>query len=112
MDTDPRVVLQRLIEERKEDYAGLSRLIGRNAAYIQQFIKRGTPKRLDEKDRKRLAAYFGVSEALLGGFGSAIADEMISIQRLDVGASAGFGSIAEGEDPIGHIAFDPQCCGA
>ena len=49
---DARAALERLIEERGEDYAALSRLIGRNAAYIQQFIKRGTPKRLSEEDRR------------------------------------------------------------
>ena len=108
MSTDARVALQRLIEERKEDYAALSRLIGRNSAYIQQFVKRGTPKRLDEKDRKILAKYFGVSEELLGGFGSAIAEEMVSIPRLDVGASAGHGSTADAEAAIGRIAFDPK----
>jgi hypothetical protein len=46
MSTDARAALQRLIEDRKEDYASLSRLIGRNSAYIQQFVKRGTPRRL------------------------------------------------------------------
>jgi phage repressor protein C with HTH and peptisase S24 domain len=105
---DGRAELQRLISERREDYAALSRLIGRNPAYIQQFIKRGTPRRLDEKDRKILAAYFGVSEELLGGFGAAIADEMIRVPRLDVGASAGFGSTAGHETLIGHIAFEPN----
>ena len=42
---DPRTALQRLIDERNEDYAGLSRMLRRNDAYIQQYIKRGTPKR-------------------------------------------------------------------
>lgn len=46
MAEDPRALLERLIGERGEDYAGLSRLIGRNPAYVQQYIKRGTPKRL------------------------------------------------------------------
>ena len=41
---DARTALDRLIVERGENYADLSRLIGRNPAYIQQFIKRGTPK--------------------------------------------------------------------
>ena len=66
-EADPRAVLQRLIDERREDYAGLSRLIGRNAAYIQQYVKRGTPKRLAEQDRRLLARYFGIPENLLGG---------------------------------------------
>jgi phage repressor protein C with HTH and peptisase S24 domain len=108
MSTDARAALQRLIEERKEDYAALSRLIGRNSAYIQQFVKRGTPRRLDEKDRKILARYFGVSEELLGGFGAAIAEEMVSVPRLDVGASAGHGSLTDAETPVGHVTFDPK----
>ena len=65
-EADPRATLERLIRDRGEDYAGLSRLIGRNAAYIQQYIKRGSPRRLAEDDRRQLAAYFGIDEALLG----------------------------------------------
>ena len=65
--TGPRAELERLIVERREDYAGLSRLLGRNPAYVQQFIKRGVPRKLDEKDRKTLARYFGISEEALGG---------------------------------------------
>jgi hypothetical protein len=55
---DQRAALERLIRERREDYAGLSRLIGKNAAYIQQFIKRGIPRRLAEKDRADPGALF------------------------------------------------------
>src|SRR5215210_5568486 len=92
-ENDPRAQLERLIRERGEDYAGLSRLIGRNPAYVQQYIKRGTPKRLAEEDRRLLARYFGVEEALLGGPGPAARDEsgLVSVTRLDVGASAGAG---------------------
>lgn len=49
----PRAELARLIAERREDYAGLSRLLGRNPAYIQQFIKRGVPRRLSRRQRRR-----------------------------------------------------------
>ena len=64
---DPREALARLLKERGEDFAGLSRLIGKNPAYIQQFIKRGTPKKLDPDDVRILAQFFDVSEAELGG---------------------------------------------
>src|SRR5207253_5290167 len=67
MVNDPRQVLQRLCSERGEDFAGLSRMLGRNPAYIQQFVRRGVPKRLGEEERGKLARYFGISEALLGG---------------------------------------------
>ena len=109
---DPRVTLERLLKERGEDFAGLSRLIGKNPAYIQQFIKRGTPRKLDEEDRRTIARYLGVSEALLGGPAGARGDDsaegMIKVPRLDVGASAGHGAINDGEVAVSHIAFDPK----
>ncbi len=105
---DQRAALERLIQERREDYAGLSRLIGRNSAYIQQFIKRGIPKRLDEKDRQTLARYFGVDEQVLGGpLSRAQHDGLVPIPRLDVLASAGLGAFAGDETPRSHMAFDP-----
>ena len=64
---DPRSCLERLCAERGEDFAGLSRMLGRNPAYIQQFVRRGVPKRLKEEERRKLARYFAVSESLLGG---------------------------------------------
>src|SRR2546421_3612692 len=101
----PRGELERLIIEKREDYAGLSRMLGRNAAYIQQFIKRGVPKRLAEEDRKRLARYFGVDESLLGGPASAPvpAEGLIAIPRFDVRASAGHGAYAESEPSLAHL---------
>ena len=104
---DGREALRKLIEERREDYSALSRLIGRNPAYIQQFIKRGTPRRLSEEDRRRLAQYFGVSESLLGGPASKADDgKLVVIPRLDVGASAGPGAFAEEERASALLGFD------
>ncbi|HEY4548454.1 MAG TPA: S24 family peptidase [Pedomonas sp.] len=68
MDNDSvRQTLDQLIQQRGDDYASLSRMLGRNPTYIQQFVKRGVPRKLDEDDRRRLAAHFGVSEQELGG---------------------------------------------
>jgi phage repressor protein C with HTH and peptisase S24 domain len=107
----PRAALARLIEEQGADYAGLSRLIGRNPAYIQQYIKRRTPRRLAEDDRRLLARYFGVDEAVLGGPSSASDRDPrgapVRVPRLEVGASAGPGALAGDERARGHIAFDP-----
>lgn len=104
----PQMALQRLIEERREEYAALSRLIGRNAAYIQQYIKRGTPKRLNESDRRTLASYFGVSETLLGGPQEDEKAEMVSVPVIDVYASAGFGAHNDVEGKRGAVGFDPK----
>jgi phage repressor protein C with HTH and peptisase S24 domain len=105
----PRAALARLIEEQGADFAGLSRMLGRNPAYIQQYIRRGTPRRLAEEDRRLLARFFGVGEEALGG--RAPADPpgsgLVRIERLEVGASAGPGALPEAERPLGHIAFDP-----
>ena len=84
----------------------LSRLLGRNDAYIQQFIERGTPRRLAERDRGLIARYLNVSEAELGGAAAAARTE-IAVRRLDVAAAAGAGSLAS-EDPDGPVLrFDP-----
>ncbi|HYJ82357.1 MAG TPA: S24 family peptidase, partial [Allosphingosinicella sp.] len=109
---DQREALDRLLRERGEDYAGLSRLIGKNPAYIQQFIKRGTPRKLDEDDRRTIARFLGVSEAELGApaveQGDGSTEGLIKVPRLDVGASAGPGAINDSEGAISHIAFDPK----
>lgn len=109
VNEDPRTSLERLIAENGDDYAGLSKLIGRNAAYIQQFIKRGSPKRLPEKERGILARYFGVDERLLGGLASSTGKlGFRTIPKLDVGASAGPGAINDAEALAGKIGFDEK----
>jgi phage repressor protein C with HTH and peptisase S24 domain len=109
-DERARAELAKLITERREDFAGLSRLLGRNAAYVQQYVKRGTPKRLAESDRRTLAKYFGVDEQLLGAAEKArdsLLARLVAVPRLEVSASAGHGSFAEQEGAIAHMAFDP-----
>lgn len=109
MEQDPRATLERLITENGDDYAGLSKLVGRNAAYIQQFIKRGTPKRLPEAERGILARYFGVDETMLGGLAPVGQTSGIRlIPKLAVGASAGAGAIHEVEALAGKIGFDEK----
>lgn len=107
-EAEARAALKRLIDERGEDYAALSRLIGRNAAYVQQYIKRGTPRRLAEQDRRILARYFGVSEELLGGVRDWQRSDHVAVARLDIDASAGPGAVPGIERAQSHIAFDPH----
>ncbi|AJA07564.1 putative phage repressor [Sphingopyxis fribergensis] len=114
-DQDPRAALDRLLTERGIDYARISQVIGRNPAYIQQYIKRGSPRRLGEQDRARIAAYLGVSEAMLGGPVQRIATParvrgpgMILVPKLAIGASAGAGASVDGEAVEGEVAFDPK----
>ena len=105
-DDGARAALEGLIRERREDYASLSRLIGRNAAYVQQYIKRGVPRRLAEADRRLLARYFGVAEALLGGpEAMPRSGDPVAVPRLDIAASAGAGALAGDETAQPHMAF-------
>jgi hypothetical protein len=53
------------IERRGLTWAKLSRLMGRNSSYLFQFLKRGSPVELHEKDRKVLAGVLGLDENLL-----------------------------------------------
>jgi phage repressor protein C with HTH and peptisase S24 domain len=110
-EMDQRAALARLIEERREDYAGLSRLIGRNAAYIQQFVKRGVPRELAERDRRTLARYFNVPDEALGGpapLAGGSGGGVVALPRLDVRASAGPGANADDETVTGTVAFDTR----
>jgi phage repressor protein C with HTH and peptisase S24 domain len=110
MMNDPRLVVERLCAERGEDFAGLSRMLGRNPAYIQQFVRRGIPKRLREEERRKLARYFAVPEALLGGPAGepAPADGLVSVNRHPVHVSAGPGAIVNEELGKPYFAFDER----
>ncbi len=111
--SDARANLENLIRENGDDFSSLSAMLGKNPAYIQQYIRRGSPKKLDEEDRRRLAEYYGVEETLLGApTVSASAynksrkpNGLIKIKQLQIGASAGPGSLAEDDEANGSIAF-------
>jgi phage repressor protein C with HTH and peptisase S24 domain len=104
---DPRNVLERLCVERGEDFAGLSRMLGRNPAYIQQFVRRGVPRRLKEEERRKLARYFAVPEAILGGPADALAG-LVAVNQTPVRASAGPGAIVSEQAGQPYFAFDER----
>jgi phage repressor protein C with HTH and peptisase S24 domain len=110
MLNDPRLVLERLCAERGEDFAGLSRMLGRNQAYIQQFVRRGVPKRLKEEERRKLARYFSVSETLLGGppESEPMLAGLVSVKRHPVSVSAGPGAVVTEELGKPYFAFDER----
>ncbi|MEA1073004.1 S24 family peptidase [Sphingomonas sp. LY160] len=89
----------------------MSRLVGRNDAYIQQFLRKGTPRRLGESERQTLARYFDIPESMLSGPpGETLAtpDTLIAVTRSDVRASAGPGAIPGEERSRPYFAFDPK----
>lgn len=108
MDAE-RKALDELISSRKGcTYSGISRLLGRNVSYIQQFIRKGSPRHLDEGDRLILARFFGVDETVLGGparrTGPVVG--LFKVPVLDVEASAGHGALAELESKSSQFGFE------
>ena len=55
--------LAELAREKGSSLASLSRMLGRNATYLQQYISKGSPRKLEEDDRRKLARFFGVAES-------------------------------------------------
>jgi len=66
MDSVRALVVGRLAEI-GETLKSASEKLGRNHAYLQQFVQRGTPARLPEDVRRELAALLGVAEDALRG---------------------------------------------
>jgi repressor LexA len=103
MMTDPREVLATAAARRGESLTALSTMLGRNAAYLQQYVRRGSPRVLDARDRRLLALHLGVEEARLGGV---VRDAALRLPVLDVAASAGPGSLVEDEVEVGVGTID------
>ncbi|MCD2314899.1 S24 family peptidase [Sphingomonas sp. IC-11] len=97
--------LERLAAAQGVSLSELSRLIGRNLAYLQQFVRRGTPRRLAERDRRMLASFLGVDEALLGGEPR---EATYAVPYLSVAASAGRGVAVGDERSIRQEEFTAQ----
>jgi phage repressor protein C with HTH and peptisase S24 domain len=110
---DPRARLLELATVQGVSLARLSELIGRNQTYLQQFIRKGSPRRLEERDRRTLARFFGIDESELGAPedissaspGKAPRGDWVDVPRLALGASAGPGAVAMEERQVGAFRF-------
>ena len=112
-DPDPRRKLLDLAAGRSVSLAQLSALIGRNSSYLQQFVRKGSPRKLEENDRRTLARFFDVDESQLGASVDnsrtspvkSPRGDWVDVARLALGASAGAGALAGEEQPIGAFRF-------
>jgi phage repressor protein C with HTH and peptisase S24 domain len=108
---EPRERLRKLKQAHGVSYAQLARLIGRNAAYLQQFVERGSPRELGERDRRMLAGFFGVDEMELGASEENSFDSnwsgggWVDVPRLALDASAGPGALVAEEIPYDTFRF-------
>ena len=110
--SDARQRLLELARDRGASLAGLSQLIGRNPTYLQQFVRKGSPRKLEEEDRRTLAEFFGVGETELGApEGKSYVTpqaEWVEVPRLSLDASAGPGAFGAREVPFDSFRFSPR----
>lgn len=130
MDLDPtRLRVMKLIQQKRTDLKKASLAIGRNAAYLQQYLYRGIPKTLPEDAREALAVFLGVPEESLRPAKTESAVEpalpqvvaaspptaigggmpgFSQVPELDVRASAGHGAFHEGDEEIKAVWMFPD----
>lgn len=116
-----RQIIMASAEARGISLKQLSERIGRNASYVQQFITKGSPKRLQEDDRLAIATLLGLAEEDLRGsvtdglaegqgaaFSTAFRPEIIAGSRL-VSNHRGLPVYAAAQGGDGHliVTFDP-----
>lgn len=111
-----RLRLLDLAAQRGASLAALSQMIGRNSSYLQQFVRKGSPRKLEENDRRILAQFFGVSEGEL----SDVEDKSfivpanhsgggwVEVPRLPLDASAGPGAFGAQEIPFDTFRFSSR----
>ncbi|MEM7689682.1 MAG: S24 family peptidase [Pseudomonadota bacterium] len=112
-----RARLLELSQERDVSLSSLSEMLGRNPSYLQQFIRKGSPRKLEEGDRRTLAEFFAVGEEELAADGAMVKEKSyaaparsrlpayIDVPRLAIGASAGPGALPDNEDPFDAFKF-------
>ncbi|QDH17438.1 S24 family peptidase [Swingsia samuiensis] len=123
----PREILLRLIKEHNTDLKTVSEQVGKNAAYLQQYITRGSPKTLHEDTRDRLSEIFNVHPDIFryGEEGeslpipskpSNVGSLNLQIPELDISPQAGSGAIisdiVEHQQPVDHWSFPKSLVGA
>ena len=112
-DRDVRVKLLQAAKAQNVSMAQLSALIGRNSAYMSQFMGRFTPRKLEERDRRKLAEFLGLSERDLGApeeksYDAGSGADWVDIPRLDLGASAGPGAAAGDPQAFDNFRFSER----
>ncbi len=106
-----RQKLGELSRQKGTSLASLSRMLGRNTTYLQQYISKGSPRKLEEDDRRKLARFFGVAEVELGASQEKSYDtarDWVEVPRLSIEVSAGPGAAAPQELPFDSFRFSQR----
>ena len=109
-----RARLREIIREKGHSLSALARLIGRNPAYLHQYVGRGSPRHLDEPDLMKIAEFLGVDHEVIATReivrprssrmqASGDTEGFVQVPRLPLEASAGPGAFSAEE--ISYDAF-------
>lgn len=94
------------------DMKQMSLALGKNHAYVQQFLTRGIPAQLKEQDRRKLAELLDIPESELGGpetiSKSPVTPQFRTVTEYDIRASAGDGALTSEENIRSQWPFDPS----
>ena len=115
----PRETLLQLLSESDFDLKSLSEKIGRNSAYLQQYVTRGSPRELGEADREAVARLLCVDPDIFRSEGAQSRSKRVKapgedssalrVPEIDVRPQAGMGAvvsdIVEHQQPIDHWSF-------
>jgi hypothetical protein len=93
MNDTPQQALAAAARARGVALSALSRMVGRNQAYLGQFVNRGSPRVLPERERRLLADFLAIDEALLGA--PAPPGDAVAVPWLAVRAAAGAGQVPD-----------------
>ncbi|MEH3103259.1 MAG: S24 family peptidase [Sphingomonas phyllosphaerae] len=93
MNDTPQQALAAAARTRGVALSALSRMLGRNQAYLGQFVNRGSPRVLPERERRMLADFLAIDEAVLGA--PPPVNEDVGVPWLAVQAAAGAGQLAD-----------------
>ncbi len=105
---DARTRLAEAARDRGSSLAALSRMLGRNPTYLQQYITKGSPRKLEEEDRRKLAQFLGLAESELGApleAPQSPGGDWVEVSRLNIDASAGPGAVHQAEEPFDAFHF-------
>lgn len=92
-----RKIIAKALKEKRLEMKAVSEELGYNHAYMQQFLERGVPRQLKEKDLRKLAGLLDLDPEILGlgqmeGVYRSPADRLID--EIDVTAGLGGGGLS------------------
>ena len=114
LTTDPvRRTVRGALDAARLTLKQASRALGRNDAYLQQFLYRGSPRRLPEAVRLRLAAITGTDGDIfldrdLRNLHDELAPSGIAVPLFEVSAAAGGGRTGEEPASSAALSFPPS----